>query len=67
MSDFEYVQQILQDYADILWTDKEVADNLMYLLGRFMMTGEDINDEEMAILKEFVQERVNKYVKERAN
>jgi len=61
------IQILLGDYQEELWADKEVQTNLMYLLGRSLSTGQDITDEELIILKDFLQKKVDSYVKERGN
>jgi len=61
------IQQIMDDYQEELWNDTEVKDNLMYLLGRYISTGQDLSDEELVILKDFLQQKIDKYVKEKAN
>jgi len=61
------IQILLGDYQEELWADKEVQTNLMYLLGRFLSTGQDITDEELVILKDFLQKKIDAFVKEKGN
>lgn len=61
------IQTLLDDYQEELWADQEVQTNLMYLLGRFISTGQDITDEELTTLKDFLQKKVDLYVKEKGN
>ena len=58
---------LLDDYHDILWADPEVRNNICYLIGRFIKTGEDISDKEVDTLKEFLHNKVEKYVKDKGN
>lgn len=57
----------INDYHEVIWNDIEARENILYLLGRYLMTGKDISDEEITQLYEYLKEKINKYVKEKAN
>lgn len=61
------ISQILDDYADIIWKDLEIQENLLYLIGRYLQTGQDITDSEIDLLDDFLKKKIDKYVKEKAN
>lgn len=61
------IASILDDYSDIIWKDQEVADNLMYLIGRYISTGQDISNDEINKLDEFLKAKIDKYAKEKGN
>lgn len=66
MTDEEKLDDILKlinDYREELLKDQDSMDNLMYLLGRFMTTGEDMTREEMNTLYDFLQERVKAFIR----
>lgn len=69
MSDtkFKELQDMFEDYSEFLDNDKEVQDNLMYLLGRYIQTGQDLTDYELNVLKTFIQSKIDKFVKEKVN
>jgi hypothetical protein len=61
------VVDLMQDYSDELWADEEFRNNMMYLLGRYIETGQDLTDEEMIKLEAFIKHKIEKYVKEKGN
>lgn len=61
------IRQTLDDYSEELWADPDVQTNLMYLLGRFLMTGEDLSDSELDKLDKFLKDKVEQFVKQRGN
>lgn len=63
----KYIENILNDYYTELWNDPEIRDNLCYLIGRFLMTGEDITDEEINILYDFLNKKIETYIKTKGN
>lgn len=57
----------MDDYSEELWKDEQFRDNMMYLLGRYISTGQDLTDDELVILEKFVTEKIEEYVKTKAN
>lgn len=63
----KYIEDTLNDYYAELWNDPEIQQNLLYLIGRFLMTGEDITDAEVDLLYDFLNKKINNLVKTKAN
>jgi hypothetical protein len=63
----KHIQDLLEDYNEELWADPQVQTNLMFLLGRQISTGQDISDDELLILDEFLQKKVNEFIKIKSN
>lgn len=61
------IQTILDDYYTEMWSDPEIRDNLLFLLGRFIAVGQDITDEELDTLYTFLNTKVEEYVRTKAN
>jgi hypothetical protein len=57
----------MDDYSEELWQDEQFRDNMMFLLGRYISTGQDLTDDELVILEKFVQDKIQEYVKTKAN
>lgn len=64
---FKEIEQIITDYQEELWSDKEFSDNMMYILGRFLITQKDLTDEEVEILHSFMKRKVEEFIKTKAN
>lgn len=64
---FKEIEQIITDYQEELWLDKEFSDNMMYILGRFLITQKDLTDEEVEVLHSFMKRKVEEFIKTKAN
>lgn len=61
------IETIFSDYEEFLCNDQEVKDNMAFLLGRYVSTGEDVTEAEMDTLKAFLKEKVEEFVRTKAN
>jgi hypothetical protein len=61
------IEQIMMDYSEELLADKAVLDNVLYLLGRWNKTGEDLSDEELSVLHGFLKQKLDEFIKTKAN
>lgn len=57
----------INDYQEELWEDVQFRDNMMFLLGRYISTGQDLTDDELVILEQLVHDKIEQYVKNKAN
>lgn len=70
MTPKERLDQIIvtmDDYSEELWADENFRDNMMFLLARYINEGQDLTDDELITLDNFVKEKVAEYVKTKGN
>lgn len=70
MTPKERLDQIIvtmDDYAEELWADDQFRDNMMFLLARYINEGADLTDEELVVLEDFINKKINEFVKLKAN
>lgn len=64
---FQHLLALLNDYDEFVLQDDDLQGKLWDLLNKFIQTGEDATDEEILGFEKVLKDKIEKYVKEKAN